>query len=55
MKYPESLDPTLIAPCGMNCGICSAHLRAKDTCDGCGSESAIKAKYCAVCRIRNCD
>ena len=25
----------LIAPCGMNCGICKAHYREKNTCPGC--------------------
>ena len=55
VTYPESLDPSLIAPCGMNCGICSAHLRAKDRCDGCGSESALKGKSRAACRISNCN
>lgn len=26
---------TLIAPCGINCGICLAFLRDKNTCMGC--------------------
>ena len=55
MKYPESLSAELIAPCGMDCGACSRHLRAKDSCDGCRSEASVKPKYCAVCRIRNCE
>ena len=24
---PESLNTTLIAPCGMNCGLCMGYLR----------------------------
>lgn len=27
----------LIAPCGMNCGICMAYLREKRKCPGCGT------------------
>ena len=52
---PGSLAPDLIAPCGMNCGVCSARLRAKNTCEGCRSQSALIPKYCTVCRIRNCE
>jgi hypothetical protein len=53
--YPESLDTTLIAPCGMDCGLCIAHLREKNRCAGCTRDDANKAKHCLVCRIRNCD
>ena len=53
--YPESLHATLVAPCGMDCGVCARQLRSKDTCDGCRTDSATKAKYCSACRIRNCD
>jgi len=28
--YPLTLDKTVMAPCGMNCGICRAYLREKD-------------------------
>lgn len=28
-------DLSLIAPCGMNCGICTAYLRDKNKCPGC--------------------
>ena len=53
--YPESLRPTMIAPCGMNCGLCLAHLRRKNRCLGCNGDDAHKAKHCTVCRIKNCD
>lgn len=52
--YPESLRPAMIAPCGMNCGICSCALRVKDRCGGCNSDT-VKPNYCEKCRIRNCD
>ncbi|MDD1654062.1 MAG: hypothetical protein LUQ64_05905, partial [Methanomicrobiales archaeon] len=26
-------DDTIIAPCGMNCGVCRAHLRGKNPCE----------------------
>lgn len=44
----------LIAPCGMNCAVCSAHLRAKNQCPGCRSSSAEMPAYCSICIMRNC-
>ena len=54
-KYPKSINSTLIAPCGMNCALCLGHLREKNRCPGCNSADTGKPKYCAVCKIRNCD
>lgn len=45
----------LIAPCGMNCGICMAYLREKDHCPGCRGETSQKPVSCVRCRILNCD
>ncbi|MBI2429199.1 MAG: DUF3795 domain-containing protein [Ignavibacteriales bacterium] len=45
---------SMIAPCGMNCGICLAHLREKNHCDGCNSLSKNKPPYCERCIIKNC-
>jgi len=42
------MKSSLIAPCGMNCGICRAHLRATRQCTGCRSRD----KKCA---IRRCE
>jgi len=53
--YPESIESTLIAPCGMDCGVCIGHLREKNRCAGCSSDGANKVKHCQSCRIRNCD
>jgi hypothetical protein len=52
--YPESIEPELIAPCGMDCGLCIGHLREKRRCEGCNSEDAGKPTQCVECRIKNC-
>jgi hypothetical protein len=44
----------LIAPCGMNCGICLGHLREKNHCPGCRGSKDDLPKYCGSCIIRNC-
>ena len=54
VMYPESLTSTLIAPCGMNCGLCLGYLRRKKRCLGCNSNDANKPKSCVSCRIKNC-
>ena len=45
----------LIAPCGMNCGICLAYLRNKNVCKGCRSLDGSERISCANCIIRNCE
>ena len=46
----------LIAPCGMNCGICIGYLREKKPCGGCfNPDSDSKPKHCSSCVIVNCD
>jgi hypothetical protein len=46
----------LIAPCGMNCGICMGRLlRDKNKCPGCRGDDTDKPKYCVNCVIVNCD
>ena len=44
----------LIAPCGMNCGVCIAHLRSTNQCSGCIVVSANKVLHCEQCSIKNC-
>lgn len=55
MKFSEIPDKRLIAACGLNCEVCSAHVREKNVCPGCkyftGEESR---KSCKNCAIRNC-
>lgn len=49
------LNSILIAPCGMNCGICLAYQRAKNTCGGCMGDPLHKPPYCLRCMIKNCE
>jgi hypothetical protein len=52
----ESLNNNLlIAPCGMNCGICMAYLRKKNKCPGCLAITANKAITVIRCKIKNCE
>ena len=44
----------LIAPCGMNCNLCSAYLRDKNKCPGCRSRGKDKSQYRTKCIIKNC-
>ena len=48
-------ETQLIAPCGMNCSICHAYLRQKNTCPGCYSVDETKWISIARCTIRNCE
>lgn len=50
-----NFSEALIAPCGMNCGICSAFLRAKNKCPGCRLFTGDKPVSRARCIIRNCE
>jgi len=45
----------LIAPCGMNCGICMAYLREKRRCPGCRGDDTNKSASCIKCIIKNCE
>ena len=48
------MNPAMIAPCGINCEVCSAHLRDKKVCNGCLSQVGYKSSSCEQCIIRNC-
>jgi hypothetical protein len=46
----------LIAPCGMNCGLCIGHLREKKPCGGCFKiDDEHKPTVCRSCIIVNCE
>ncbi|MFC2004596.1 DUF3795 domain-containing protein [Chloroflexota bacterium] len=45
----------LIAPCGMNCGVCLAYLREKRRCLGCYVDDSDKPPTILKCIIRNCE
>jgi hypothetical protein len=52
---PQVLVPALIAPCGMDCGLCLGFVRDKNRCLGCRAGDEGKAKSCLACTIRNCE
>ncbi len=47
------MKKTLIAPCGMNCGICKGFLREKNKCPGCCAGRKINSRR-LKCIIGNC-
>jgi hypothetical protein len=49
------LPVNLIAPCGMNCGICHGYLREKNVCRGCRGPGEHKPNQCVNCIIVNCE
>jgi len=49
------IDISMIAPCGMNCAICRAHLRQKNPCHGCHDAEQHKPKTRVLCPLRICD
>jgi hypothetical protein len=48
------MNTKLIAPCGMNCGICLGYLREKNRCPGCRISGSGKPVYCRKCVIKFC-
>ncbi len=52
MYSPDEFS--LIAPCGMNCGVCMAYLRERKKCPGCRGPDSNMPASCAKCIIRNC-
>jgi hypothetical protein len=46
----------MIAPCGMNCGLCIGHLRKRKPCGGCsGNSSNNKPDGCKSCNVVTCE
>ena len=55
MKMPEMIEPGMIAPCGVNCLACSAHLDARRSCPGCRAPvDEIARKSCRNCAKKRC-
>ena len=50
----KTMKTELIAPCGMDCGICKAHYREKNTCPGCREldKKTLTSRF--NCIIREC-
>jgi len=55
MDNRSTFDLSLIAPCGMNCGLCRAYLRDRKKCPGCNGIDVGKSASCLKCRIKNCE
>ena len=55
MTVESPIAAKLIAPCGMDCGICIGHLREKNTCLGCREMVETKPEYCKKCSISHCE
>ncbi len=48
------MEKELIAPCGMNCGICKYHYREKNTCPGCREVQRQTPTARFHCSVREC-
>jgi hypothetical protein len=49
----EKITSNLIAPCGMNCGLCLSYLRSENKCPGCFTGRKVN-KVCIKCAIKLC-
>lgn len=47
-------DEKMIAPCGMNCGVCIARFRSRNVCPGCRQDKQGKPSVCTRCIIKKC-
>ncbi len=54
MSRGSIIKADLIAPCGMNCALCMAYQRDKNTCPGCRAGDESKPASCVACIIVNC-
>jgi hypothetical protein len=48
-----TLNKEIIAPCGMNCGLCLHYLRDENKCPGCSSGRKVNGG-CIKCAIKLC-
>jgi hypothetical protein len=55
MNTKVSMKRSLLAPCGINCRVCIAYLREKNTCPGCRINTINKPVTRNRCRIKNCN
>ena len=54
MKYAVLNNPKLVAPCGIHCEACYAHLRDKNKCPGCRLLTDPIPNFRLRCKIANC-
>jgi len=48
------IDPSMIAPCGMDCALCIAYVRERKPCNGCEGPDEGKPRHCVECAIKLC-
>lgn len=53
--FSGPFEAVLIAPCGMNCGLCKAFLRTRNPCPGCRGNDQNKPKTRVRCKIKKCE
>jgi hypothetical protein len=51
----STIKRDLIAPCGMNCGICSGYLLSMNPCPGCRGDVRVKSDWVRKCNMANCE
>ena len=54
MQMPEKIDFTLLAPCGLDCAVCSRHVHGKIPCPGCRARLDEPDSYRRKCVMRAC-
>lgn len=49
-------EARMIAPCGLDCSLCSEALKSENPCPGCKGSDEHKPEFCSVrCRIITCE
>lgn len=54
MRMTDDIPAHLLAPCGMSCLVCYAHLRTRRPCHGCRGPDDRKPNHCRACKIKAC-
>ena len=57
MKMPDIISSEMLAPCGINCCVCSRHTTIKKRsvpCEGCLAGDSGKTERCRNCSIKSC-
>lgn len=54
MKMPAKIENKTLATCGINCQFCHVHLKEKNACPGCWSNSETMPNHCRNCKIKEC-
>ena len=54
MKVAELTNEEMFSVCGLDCSVCSAHLRTNKPCVGCLIEGENKPVHCLNCSKKKC-